>query len=98
MMLVLSHLFGRKVCKETDDPGTAEMIRRSPSIVLLPPMPEKAAALLREHNANTLSIFTTYVKTFAQQHVKGEDRLLPLTNIPVGGQEPVETDVAQTIK
>lgn len=92
-MLVLSHLFGRKVCKETDDPGTAEMIRRSPSIVYLPPLPEKAAALLRQHNANTLSIFTSYVKTFAEQHVKGEDRQLPLTNILVGSEEPIKAEV-----
>jgi len=97
-MLVLSHLFGRKVCKETDDPATAEMIRRSPSMVYLPPLPEKAAALLRQHNANTLSIFTSYVKTFAEQHVKGEDRQLPLTNILVGSEELANTEIATSSK
>jgi hypothetical protein len=98
MMLVLSHLFGRKVCKETDDPVAAEMIRRSLSMVYLPPLPEKAAALLRQHNANTLSVFTSYVKTFAQQHVKGEDRQLPLTNILVGSQDSTKTNVVTTSK
>jgi hypothetical protein len=98
MMLVLSHLFGRKVCKETDDSATAEMIRRSPSMVYLPPLPEKAAALLRQHNANTLSIFTSYVKTFAEQHIKGEDRQLPLTNIIVGSEEPIKVEVVTTSK
>ncbi len=97
-MLVLSHLFGRKVCKEIDDPETAEMIRRSPSMVYLPPLPEKAAALLRQHNTNTLSIFTSYVKTFAQQQVKGEDRQLPLTNMIFGSQDPIKTDVVSTGK
>lgn len=97
-MLVLSHLFGRKVCRETDDPATAEMIRRSPSMVYLPPLPEKAAALLRQHNANTLSIFTSYVKTFAEQHVKGEDRQLPFTNILVGSEEPIKAEVVMTRK
>jgi hypothetical protein len=98
MMLVLSHLFGRKVCKESDDPETAEMIRRSPSMVYLPPLPEKAAALLRQHNANTLSIFTSYVKTFAQQHLKGEDRQLPLTNMVVGNQTPIKAEVSTMSK
>lgn len=84
MMLVLSHLFGRKVCREADDEDTAEMIRRSPSIVYLPPMPEEANAILREHNTNTLSIFTTYVKTFSEQHISVEERLLPLTGVSIG--------------
>jgi ATP-dependent RNA helicase DDX60 len=96
MMLVLCHLFSRKICREVEDAVTAETIRRSPSMVYLPPLPKRAAVLLREHNAKTLSIFKNYVKTFAQQHVRGEDRLLPLTNILVGGEEPIETDVART--
>ena len=69
MMLVLSHLFGRLVTREVDDPEEAEKIHRSPSIVYLPPMPEEAATILRKHNKDTLDIFTTYVKTFAAQHV-----------------------------
>lgn len=84
MMLVLSHLFGRRVCREVDDPEEAEKIKRSPSIVYLPPMPEDAAVILRKHNKDTLEIFATYVKTFAAQHVKEEERYLPLTHIPVG--------------
>lgn len=84
MILVLSHLFGRRVCREVDDPEEAEKIKRSPSIVYLPPMPEEAAVILRKHNKDTLDIFTTYVKTFAAQHVKEEERYLPLTHIPAG--------------
>jgi ATP-dependent RNA helicase DDX60 len=84
MILVLSHLFGRRVCREVDDPEEVEKIKRSPSIVYLPPMPEEAAKILRKHNKETLDIFTTYVKTFASQHVKEEERYLPLTHIPVG--------------
>lgn len=98
MMLVLSHLFGRIVCREADDKHMANIIRRSPSVVYLPPLPEKAANMLRQHNDSTLSIFATYVRTFAKQHMKGEDRILPLTNIQVGGQKPLETNVATAIK
>jgi len=88
MMLVLSHLFGRLVTREVDDPEEAEKIHRSPSIVYLPPMPEEAATILRKHNKDTLDIFTTYVKTFAAQHVKEDERYLPLTHTPVGLAPP----------
>jgi hypothetical protein len=84
LILVLSHLFGRRVCREVDDEEEAEKIKRSPSIVYLPPMPKEAAKILRQHNQNTLEIFTTYAKTFAAQHVKDEERYLPLTQTPVG--------------
>jgi hypothetical protein len=84
MMLVLSHLFGRRVCREVDDEIEAEKIKRSPSIVYLPAMPKEAADILRQHNKKTLDIFTTYAKTFAAQHVNDEERYLPLTQTPVG--------------
>jgi hypothetical protein len=84
MILVLSHLFGRRVCREVDDPEEAEKIKRSPSIVYLPSMPEDATKILRKHNKDTLDIFTTYVKTFAAQHVKEAEVRLPLTHTPVG--------------
>ncbi|KAE8449822.1 hypothetical protein EG329_007299 [Mollisiaceae sp. DMI_Dod_QoI] len=84
MMLVLSHLFGRRLVRETDDPEQAEKIKRSSSMVYLPSMPEDAANILRAHNKDTLNVFTTYVKTFAEQHVKKEERYLPLTHTPVG--------------
>jgi hypothetical protein len=84
MMLVLAHLFGRRVTREVDDPDEAEKIKRSPSIVYLPAMPEEAVKILRTHNRKTLDIFTTYVKTFAAQHIKEEERYLPLTHTPVG--------------
>lgn len=89
MILVLSHLFGRLVTREVDDPEEAEKIKRSPSIVYLPPMPEDAAKILRKHNKDTLDIFTTYVKTFAAQHVKEDERYLPLTHTPVGLAPPL---------
>ena len=89
MILVLCHIFGRRVVREVDDPEEAENIKRSPSIVYLPPMPEDAAKILRKHNHETLDIFTTYVKTFAAQHVKEDERYLPLTRVPVGLAPPL---------
>lgn len=87
MMLVLSHLFGRRVCREIDDDEYAEKVKRSPSMVYLPSMPEDAADVLRKHNSETLDIFTTYVKTFAEQHLKSEETALPLTKTVVSPPE-----------
>lgn len=84
LMLVMSHLFGRKGCREVDDEEQAEKIRRSPSMVYLEPLPEEAAAALRAHNQETLSIFSAYTKTFAEQHLKDAEEDLPLTKIKVG--------------
>ena len=64
------------------------MIKRSPSVVYLKPMPEDATKILRKHNADTLDVFTTYVKTFAAQHINEEERYLPLTHIPAGFVQP----------
>ena len=84
LVLVLSHIFGRRVCREVDDEEEVEKIKRSQSIVYLPSLPEDAADILRDHNRKTLEIFTSYVKTFAAQHIKEEDSYLPLTKTPVG--------------
>ncbi|OBT53071.1 hypothetical protein VE04_07983 [Pseudogymnoascus sp. 24MN13] len=79
LMLVLSHIFGRRAARVTDSQAMADAINKSPSMVYLPPMPKAALSTLETHNANTLSIYTTYVKTFAEQYVKGAETTLPLT-------------------
>lgn len=62
-------------------------MKRSPSIVFLPPLPPQAAQILRAHNEDTLQVFTTYVRTFVDQHLKEDDRKLPLTGIKAGGAD-----------
>ena len=48
-------------------------------------MPTKAAQILRDHNQDTLEVFATYVRTFADQHITTEDCRLPLTGYETGG-------------
>ena len=48
-------------------------------------MPAKVAKILRKHNMETLATFSTYVKTFAEQHIKEGETKLPLTHTSVGG-------------
>ena len=90
LMIVMAHLFGRRPCRQADQEFVEKIIHRSSSIVFLPPLPPKAARVLREHNKSTLQIFTTYVKTFVDQHILTEDNTLPLTDFKAGGQETFE--------
>ena len=94
LMLTMSHLFGRRPCRqaELEPEYHKNRVHRSPSVVFLPPMPDGAEEILKEHNNQTLQIFSTYVKTFAEQHLKGEvDNHMPLTNTTFGGKKPSST-------
>jgi hypothetical protein len=86
LMLTMSHLFGRRYCRQADEEYVQEVVKKSPSIVFLPAMPETAANVLRRHNKTTLDIFTAYVRTFVEQHVKEPDNTLPLTQVTVGSE------------
>ncbi|KAI9783682.1 MAG: hypothetical protein M1839_003530 [Geoglossum umbratile] len=90
LMLVMSHLFGRRPCRQSDSEFVEEIVKRSSSIVFLPELPKKAVKVLRQHNKETLETFTTYVKTFAKQYIKDDDRTLPLTGLQLGGVTPVD--------
>ncbi|PSK58644.1 hypothetical protein B9Z65_6659 [Elsinoe australis] len=89
LMLVMAHLFGRRFCRRADQEFVDEVIKTHSSYVFLPKMPADAEKSLREHNAETLSVFSTYVKTFAEQHAEklGIDNTLPLTKVQVGSDD-----------
>ncbi|KAJ8108297.1 hypothetical protein OPT61_g8268 [Boeremia exigua] len=86
LMLTMSHLFGRLQCRQADEEFVQEVVKGSPSVVFLPNMPENAVNVLRKHNKQTLDIFTSYVRTFVEQHVQEPDNTLPLTTTVVGGK------------
>ncbi len=86
LMIVMAHLFGRRPCREPSPDFIERVVKRSPSVVFLPPMPEKAAKIMRSHNQDTLNVFSTYVRTFIDQHLKEDDCKLPLTGYEVKPQ------------
>ncbi|KAH7396308.1 DEAD/DEAH box helicase-like protein [Pyrenochaeta sp. MPI-SDFR-AT-0127] len=86
LMLTMAHLFGRRHCRQADEEFVQDVVKKSTSIVFLPPLPEQAANVLRRHNKNTLDIFTAYVRTFVDQYVKEPDNTLPLTAVTAGGE------------
>jgi superfamily II RNA helicase len=85
LMLTMSHLFGRLQCRQADEEFVQTVVKGSPSVVFLPNMPESAVNVLRKHNKQTLDIFTSYVRTFVEQHIQEPDNTLPLTSKVVGG-------------
>lgn len=84
LMLTMAHLFGRRRCRQADTEYIENIVKRSSSIVFLPPLPPKASQALLDHNANTLNVFATYVRTFIDQHIDTADSVLPLTRLHVG--------------
>lgn len=87
LMLVMSHLFNRIPCRQADQEYREKIVKPSSSVVFLPPLPEKATQILREHNQQTLNVYKTYVETFVDQHIKHDDRKLPLTGVVAGGED-----------
>ncbi|CAI6308174.1 unnamed protein product [Periconia digitata] len=93
MMLTLSHLFGRQWCRQADRDYVEHVVKKSPSIVFLPPMPEDAETILREHNESTLSVFKAYVRTYAEQHLQEPEEALPLTNLNIASDSGTNSTV-----
>lgn len=87
LMLVMSHLFARVPLRKSvlESYRTAE--KRSSSVVILPPLPEEACKILHAHNSQVLDIYSGYVSTFIDQHVKGYDRSLPFSGVKCGGDK-----------
>ncbi|KAJ6258500.1 hypothetical protein Dda_6542 [Drechslerella dactyloides] len=95
LMLVMAHIFGRYPCKAPEDLSAArlEAIRKSPSDVYLPPLPEIARQALVRHNEDTLKTFTGYVVTFADQYCRyTPDNVLPFTGKSVGQLRTLDDD------
>lgn len=91
LMVVMAHLFGQRPCREADQ-EYFETVKKSSSIVFLEKLPDLASDILRQHNKDTLEIFTTYVDTFVEQHITYDDCKLPLTGLEFkGGDAPVKT-------
>jgi len=93
----MSHLFGRRHCRQADEEYVREIVKKSPSLVFLPSMPEHAANVLRRHNKTTLDIFTAYVRSFVDQHVQEPDNTLPLTDVTVGAEASPKSE-SQNVK
>lgn len=87
IVLVLSHIFCRIPTQGATD-AQKEVTHKSPSLVMLPPLPEEALQILRQHNQDTLDVFKNYTSTFIEQNLDNQpDRSLPFTKLEVGARD-----------
>ncbi|KAJ5782615.1 hypothetical protein N7457_004389 [Penicillium paradoxum] len=85
LMLVMAHLFGRIPLRQATLELYQSAEKKPPSIVTLPHLPAKAASVLRAHNKQVLGIYTNYVSSFVNQHLRDPDHSLPFSGIQCGG-------------
>ncbi|KAJ5638305.1 DEAD/DEAH box helicase, partial [Penicillium lividum] len=85
LMLVMCHIFKRQRLRQSTLESYRTAEKSSSSIVVLPHLPKKAAESLKNHNRQVLDIYTGYVSTFIDQHIKIPDCLLPLSHTKCGG-------------
>lgn len=105
LMLVLAHIFGRlDVPKSTFHQIKTES-RKSPSLIVLPPMPSEARKVLLDHNTNTLNLFIEYARSYVSQHLPSiPSPELPFTKTRVGPEQssgivlPLETNSCPVIR
>ena len=84
LMIVMANIFSRRPFPQVEKENEKELIKRSSSVVMLPSLPSEAYKVLRRHNEEILSIYTTYVQTFAEQHCEEQTSQLPFTRSCVG--------------
>ena len=91
LLILFCHLFGRRQLPPiyTSKENLGKILRqtKSASKVVLPPLSNKARAVLSEHEKQILEIFTSYTLTFATHSSArlGEDDELPLSKLKYAG-------------
>ncbi len=83
LMLLFSHLFGRRYLPKAyaSDTFLKNITRKSPSMVVLPPLPEDARRVLLGHESHILRVFTGYALAYMSHHggTLGQDTRLPFS-------------------
>ncbi|KAG1852486.1 hypothetical protein F4604DRAFT_1296933 [Suillus subluteus] len=88
-ILLMAHLFGRRYLPSAclKEEYITEVVKKSPSMVILPPLSKTARDVLIEQEREILQIFTGYALTYGTQHQKdlGPDHMLPLSKRNISG-------------
>ncbi|KAG1903002.1 uncharacterized protein F5891DRAFT_111844 [Suillus fuscotomentosus] len=88
-ILLMAHLFGRRylppACMKEE--YITNVVKKSPSMVVLPPLSKIARDELIYQEREILQIFTGYALTYGTQHQKdlGPDHILPLSKRDISG-------------
>jgi hypothetical protein len=83
---LFAHLFGRQHVPSAflSEEYRDQVIKKSPSRVILQPMPERARRVLVDHDREILRVFTDYARTYASSHRDDLADVLPLSKTDLG--------------
>ncbi|KAG0695373.1 hypothetical protein DFH29DRAFT_984966 [Suillus ampliporus] len=88
-ILLMAHLFGRRYLPSAcmKEEYIMDVVKKSPSMVILPQLSKTAREVLIEQDREILEIFTGYALTYGSQHHEdlGPDHILPLSKIDISG-------------
>jgi ATP-dependent RNA helicase DDX60 len=101
-IILMAHLFGRRYLPTsyTTDENVKLIIKKSASIVVLPPLPKTARQVLVEHDAEILRVFTGYALAYTTQYAGqlGPDNQLPLSKQEFSSNPSASTPFHQHLK
>ncbi|KAG2105879.1 uncharacterized protein F5147DRAFT_761885 [Suillus discolor] len=88
-ILLMANLFGRRYLPSAcmKEEYIMEVVKKSPSMVVLPPLSKTARDVLIDQEHEILQIFTGYALTYGAQHQDdlGPDHILPLSKRNISG-------------
>ncbi|KAG1725082.1 uncharacterized protein EDB91DRAFT_1267695 [Suillus paluster] len=88
-ILLMAHLFGRRYLPPAymTEKYIMDVVKKSPSMVMMPPLSKAAREVLIEQDREILEIFTGYALTYGSQHDDnlGPDHILPLSKREISG-------------
>lgn len=83
LMLTMAHLFGRLPLRTIDEAFAKDVIKHSPSLVILPQRPDAMSEILSRYHQEILGIYRNYVATFVAQHIRTFENVLPFSGVQV---------------
>ncbi|OSD04333.1 P-loop containing nucleoside triphosphate hydrolase protein [Trametes coccinea BRFM310] len=95
LLLLLCHLFGRRYLPKAYASASylKSLTRKSPSVVVLPPLPEDARKVLLQHEEHIKRVFTGYALAYVAHHAEAlaQDTKLPFSGKDVCGPAKEES-------
>jgi hypothetical protein len=93
LVILFANLFERRYLPRAffNKENLEEVVKKSPSVVILPPLTQRARRVLVAHDNDILRVFTDYAISYTSRHSEalGDDDKLPLSKTSVGGLDPV---------
>ena len=85
LILILSRLFSIIKLRKISEDWYKNEKSKTPSKIILPPLPEDIDEILEQHNERVLEIYTDFIINYARNNYSkmGPDNILPLSSIKI---------------